>query len=201
MKGRVEIIARETCHEGFLRLERCRLRHELYAGGMSGDIVREVVERGHAVVVMLYDPLRDCLVMVEQFRAGALHDARGAWLIEFVAGMVEHGEGEEEVARRECMEEAGLVVSGLERIACYYPSPGACTETVSIYCGRVDARGAGGLHGLADEHEDIRVQVLSYEEAIRMLEGVRLRSAAPIIALQWLALNREALRARWLGPQ
>ena len=198
MKYRV--LARETLHGGFLRVERWRLRHDLYAGGETGEVVRELVERGHAVVVMPYDPRLDAVVMIEQFRIGATVLAEGPWLLEFVAGMVEPGERVEDVARRESIEEAGLHLRELLPVAEYLPSAGGCSETVTILCGCCDASGAAGIHGLAEEHEDIRVSVVECERAFSLVDDRRLRSAAPIIALEWLrrrpAALREATRSR-----
>lgn len=191
------MLARETVYRGFLRVERWRLRHELFGGGESAEMVRELVERGHAVVVMPYDPLRDEVVMIEQFRVGASELADGPWLLEFVAGMVEPGESSVEVAVREAREEAGLELGELLPVAEYLPSAGACSETVSIFCARCDASGAGGVHGLRDEHEDIRVHRVPVANAFELLDGRRLRSAAPIIALEWLRRRREDLRGRW----
>ena len=195
MKYRV--VARETVYEGFLRVQRWRLRHDLFAGGESGEMVRELVERGHAVVVMPYDARLDAVVMIEQFRIGASVLPEGPWLLEFIAGMVEPGESRETVACREAREEAGLELGELLPVAEYLPSAGACSETVSIFCARCDASRAGGVHGLAEEHEDIRVQRLSAEQAFALLDEQRLRSAAPIIALEWLRRRRDDLRRRW----
>ena len=195
MKYRV--LGREPLYRGFLGVDRVRLRHELYAGGESEEVVRELVERGHAVVVMPYDPVADAVVMIEQFRVGAMGLAGGPWLLEFVAGMIEPGEQVAEVARREAMEEAGLRLGALEPVAEYLPSAGACSETISIYCGRCDAAGAGGVHGLDSEHEDILVRVLPAGDAIALVDRRELRSAAPIIALEWLRRERARLLREW----
>ena len=195
----VDVLEKETVYQGFFRLDRYRLRHTLFAGGWTSPLVRECLERGHAVAVLPYDPVLDAVVMVEQFRIGALEAPHGAWLLEIVAGMIEHGESEEEVAIREAEEEAGCVVTDLFPLYDYHLSVGGSSERLKLFCGRVDASEAGGIYGLPEEHEDIRVQVFSTDEALRMLAADELHSATPIIALQWLALNRDELRARWLG--
>jgi ADP-ribose pyrophosphatase len=195
--GRVAIETRETCHDGFFRLERIRLRHGLFGGGSSPPLTRELFERGHAVAVLPYDPVRDAVVLIEQFRVGALERPGGPWLTEIVAGIIDPGEAPEAVARREAGEEAGLEVAALESIGRVYLSPGGSSETVRLYCGQVDAGAAGGIHGLADEGEDIRVEVASFDDALARVADGRIDSAAPVIALQWLALNRERLRRRW----
>lgn len=195
----VDIISRDTPFRGFFRIDRYRLRHRLYAGGWSKQIEREVFERGHAVGVLLYDPVLDRVVLVEQFRIGSFAAGRTGWVLEVVAGMIGEDEAPEEVARRETLEEAGCEIGELIEIAQYQPSSGASTETMRLYCARVDAGGAGGIHGLPAEGEDIRVVAMPSEEAIGLLETGGAGNATLIIALYWLAKHRDALRARWNG--
>lgn len=193
----VEVQEHEVCYQGFFRLERYRLRHRLYEGGMSPLLTRELFERGHAAAVLPYDPLRDEVVLLEQFRIGALQAPGGPWLLEIVAGIIEPGESAVEVVERELQEEAGCGLQALEPICEYLVSPGGTSERISLYCARVDSRGLGGIHGLAEEGEDIRVSVVSYAEALDWLAQGRINSASPIIALQWLQLQRERLRRQW----
>lgn len=193
----VQLLDKQVCYEGFFRIERYRLRHRLYDGAMSAPLVRELFERGHAAAVLPYDPVLDRIVLLEQFRIGALTAPGGAWLLEIVAGIIEPGESAEEVVRRELHEEAGCTLLGLEPICEYMVSPGGTSERISLFCGRVDARGVGGIHGLAEEGEDIKVASVDFDEAVALLNAGRLDSASPIIALQWLVLNRDRLRQRW----
>ena len=144
-----------------------------------------------------YDPQRDCVVLIEQFRIGALDKSANPWLIELVAGLIDKDEQPEEVARREAVEEAGLELAELWPLTQYYPSPGGSDERVHLYVGRCDSLGAGGVHGLEEEGEDIRVLVWSLDEALAALDDGRIDNAASIIALQWLALNRDKVRERW----
>ena len=88
----VEIIEKTVCYEGFFRIERYRLKHRLYNGSWSGEIVRELFERGHAAAVLPYDPVRDEVVLIEQFRVGALAAPGGPWLMEIVAGVIDGDE-------------------------------------------------------------------------------------------------------------
>jgi ADP-ribose pyrophosphatase len=194
---RVEIVARETVFDGYFQVDRYRLRHRKFEGGWTSVLTREIFERGHAAAVLPYDPLADKVVLIEQFRAGALAAGREPWLIEIVAGILGPGETPEELVRREAIEEAGCEVTTLEPIADILPSPGGSSETLKIYCGRVDSRGLGGVHGLDDEGEDIRVMVCSAEEALALVAQGRVGNACALVALQWLALNRESLRRRW----
>lgn len=193
----VEVVEREACFRGFYQLDRLHLRHRLFAGDMGKLISRELFVRHDAVCVLPYDPQRDCVVLIEQFRVGALDKSLNPWLIELVAGLIDKDEQPEEVARREAVEEAGLELAELWPLTQYYPSPGGSDERVHLYVGRCDSRGAGGVHGLEEEGEDIRVLVWSLDEALAALDDGRIDNAASIIALQWLALNRDKVRERW----
>lgn len=193
----IALISRETPYQGYFRIDRYTMRHPLFAGGMTDDVVREVFERGHAAALLPYDPLHDSVVLIEQFRVGAYAADEEPWLIEIVAGIIETGESPEDVARREAMEEAGLHVTDLVPFGNIFVSPGGSTETVTIYCGRCDTSDAGGIHGLDEEDEDIRVIVRPFAAAMTDLENGLIRSAPAVIALQWLALNRDSLRRRW----
>jgi ADP-ribose pyrophosphatase len=197
MDYQIEILDSHTGYDGFFELKRFRLRHSLFTGGWSAEIERERIERLQAASVLLYDPSLDQVVMIEQFRIGALEQGQGAWLLETVGGLIESGEGAEEVARRETREEAGCILLDLVPICDFYVSPGTATERIHLYCGRVDSSQAGGVFGIEEEGEDIRVEVLPAERVIGELYGGRINSTSAIIAVQWLAMHREQLRRRW----
>lgn len=193
MKYRWRLDEHQVLFEKYFRLDEYRVAHELFGGGFSQEITREIFERGVVVAVLPFDPLRRKVVLIEQFRAGAIGDAETPWLIECVAGVIESGESDEDVARRECVEEAGCSIHQLEVISRYYVSPGGTSEHCSLFCGLVDSDGVGGIHGLEHENEDIRVFVVDCEEAYAMVGDGRIRSSATIIALQWLQLNEARL--------
>ncbi|MBA1193504.1 NUDIX domain-containing protein [Pseudomonas entomophila] len=197
MPRTVEIVKRDTCYQGFYRLDKVHLRHELFAGGLGREISRELFVRHDAVCVLPYDPQRDEVVLIEQFRVGALDKTQNPWLIELVAGLIDKDEQPEEVAHREAEEEAGLTFSALWPMTRYFPSPGGSDEFVHLFLGRCDSEGAGGLHGLEAEGEDIRVKVWSFEDALQAVRDGRIANAASIIAIQWLALNRDEVRGLW----
>ena len=193
----VQILQREQCFSGFYRLERLQLRHRLFSGEMGAQIERELFVRHDAVCVLPYDPRRDEVVLIEQFRTGALDKADNPWLIELVAGLIDKDEQPEEVARREAMEEAGLEIGALWPVCRYFPSPGGSNEQVHLYVGRCDSEGAEGIFGLPEEGEDIKVHVWSVERALAAVRDGKIDNAASIIALQWLALNRDEVRGAW----
>jgi ADP-ribose pyrophosphatase len=195
----LRIVAHEVAFRRHLRLDVFRFQHRLYSGEWSGERVHDVVRRGAAVAVLLYDPDREAVVLVEQFRLPPLLAGYSPWVVEVVAGLVDHAdESEEEVARRETIEEAGVQPVGeLIPIQRYVPMPGNSDETIMLFCGRVDASGARGVHGLADEHEDIRVVVKTMAELEAMLDSGQIETGHTLICLYWLFRHRDQLRQRW----
>ncbi len=194
---RIEVLERSTPFQGYFRVDKYRLRHRRFGGGWTEEMTREIFERGHAASVLPYDPDRDAVVLLEQFRAGALAAGMEPWLTEVVAGIIEPGEDTAEVVRREAVEEAGCEIGALEPMGKVLLSPGGCSETLTMFCGRVDSRGIGGIHGLDHEHEDIRAFALPAEEALQNLVAGVYVNAPLILSLQWLALNRVRLRQAW----
>jgi ADP-ribose pyrophosphatase len=195
----LRIVAHEVAFRRHLRLDVFRFQNRLYSGEWSGERVHDVVRRGAAVAVVLYDPDREAVVLVEQFRLPPLLAGYSPWVVEVVAGLVDHAdESEEEVGRRETIEEAGIQPVGeLIPIQRYVPMPGSSDETVMLFCGRVDASGASGVHGLADEHEDIRVVVKPMAELEAMLDAGQIETGHTLICLYWLFRHRDQLRQRW----
>jgi ADP-ribose pyrophosphatase len=194
-----QILSQETLYRGFLRIERFHLRHTLFAGGWSKPFSRELLMRGPAAAVLLYDPDRDVLVLVEQFRMGPMAAGQPAWMIEIAAGIVEHGLSPEETARREAMEEAGCEAQDLFHVLDYFPSPGGSDESVGLFCARVDSGPVGGIHGLAEENEDIRVMAVPAATALEWVDLGHINNAITLVALLWFARHRETLRRRWQG--
>ncbi len=201
----VEIIEKDRSYDGYFRIKTYTLRHRLYQGGWGPEISREIFERGHAVALLPYDPVRDEVVLIEQFRCGAYaaldSDWFGAddspWLLEAVAGIVETGETAEDVAYREAVEETGTPVTDLRPVCRYLVSPGGTSESVFVFVGRTDTSRIDGVHGLAHEGEDIKPFAIPADDAFAAIASGRIINAMTIIALQWLQLNRETLRTDW----
>ena len=196
-KETAELVRHEVAFQGYFRVVRYFFRHTLHDGGMSDVISREVFERGQAGAVLLYDPRRDEVVLIRQFRAGAYVAGHHPWTWEAVAGIIEKDETAETMIRREVVEEAGLTVGELLPIQNVMLTPGACSETCQIFLGRIDTSNAGGVFGLASEGEDILVKVMSFADAYVLLERNEIDNAVGVIALQWLALHRDEVRKRW----
>ncbi|EGR1750113.1 TPA: ADP-ribose diphosphatase [Vibrio parahaemolyticus] len=196
----VEIISKESVFEGFFKMVKYRFKHKLFAGGWSDVVEREMFERGHAAAMLPYDPKTDQVVIIEQIRIGALEHEH-PWQLEIVAGMIDRAESAEEMIRREAEEEAGITVGRVASVTSYYPSSGGCSEKLDVFVGEVDASKAHGIHGLDYEDEDIRVHVLSREQAYQWVKDGIFENGASIIALQWLQLNHQELRSQWGYPQ
>ena len=201
MRDDVEIAERTTPFLGFFRIDRYTLRHRRHDGGWTAPMTREIFERGHAVAVLLYDPDRDAVGLIEQFRPGAFAAGWDPWLIEVVAGIIDDDASPDQVAIREAREEAGVAIDGLIPVYRYLNSPGGSSESMQLFCARVDSSQLSGIHGLAEEGEDIRVFALPAAEAIDWVASGRVANSTAIIALQWLALNRQRLRSLWSENQ
>ncbi len=200
MPRKFTIHRRETLFQGYFRMERLHISHDKFSGGTVGPFTREVMERGHAVVVLPYDPVSDMVILIEQFRAGAmLAGDPQPWLIESVAGIIDAGEAPEQVARREAMEEAGCVISDLVHIQDCYSTPGCMSEQAKLYVGHATIETGSGVYGIDHEHEDIRTHAIPADEAFDWLLAGKIRSAMAVIVVQWLMLNRDELRERWLA--
>lgn len=186
-----ELQQRDTVYDGFFRVDEITLRHRLYEGGWGQPIKRELLMRQPAVAVLPYDRQHNCIALVEQFRIGATKDRASPWCLELIAGIadVEH-ESLDYLARREAQEEANLTLGELEPITTYLPSPGGCDERLHLFASECDLSNAGGIHGLPEEGENIRLVTHPLDDIPALLQSGRVDNAASIIALQWLMLKR-----------
>ncbi|WP_430875359.1 ADP-ribose diphosphatase [Gilliamella sp. G0441] len=191
-------LTKRVLYKGFFSLLEYRFQYRKFDGTKSELVSREILERGHAVVLLAYDSKRDQIVMIEQIRIAAIETQNSPWLLELIAGMMDHdNESCEDVARREAIEEAGITIGRCKPVISYLASPGGLTEKLHILVGEVDSSTAKGIHGLAEENEDIKVHVISREQAYRWVQEGVINNAASIIAIQWLQLNYALLQKEW----
>jgi nudix-type nucleoside diphosphatase (YffH/AdpP family) len=194
--GDVAVVARREPYANYFSVEEFDLRHRRFDGGDSGPMTRAAFVSGDAATVLPYDPRRDRVLLVEQFRTGPF--ARGdanPWLLEAIAGRIDAGETPEDAARREAEEEAGIALGALLPVAQYYPSPGAKTEFLYSFVALADLPDdAAGLGGMADEHEDIRAHLLSFEALMRVIETPDAANGPLILTALWMAARRDGLR-------
>ena len=196
----IEILGEQTLYEGFFTLKRIQFKHKLFAGGESVVVTRELLIKGAASAVIAYDPKEDSVILVEQVRIGAAYHPEShhsPWLLELIAGMVEKGEKPEEVALRESEEEAGIQVKNLTHCLSVWDSPGGTVERIHLFVGEVDSSQAKGIHGLAEENEDIRVHVVKREQAYQWMCEGKIDNGITVIGLQWLQLNYAQLQQSW----
>lgn len=192
-----DVLERREVYRGFFRLEVLKLTHRLFGGGRSPTVTREVFHQRRAVTVLPYDPVRDEVMLIEQFRAGALHVCDTPWILEAPAGMVEPGETMEAVARREVLEECGVTLGRLDYAHDYLSSPGCTTERVSVFIGEATGPLEGGIHGRPEEAEDIRARAFPVDEAFGLVRSGRITAITGIVTLQHLMLERDRLRREW----
>ena len=188
-----ELLSEDTAYDGFNSIEILNFKYRKFNGGQSNVIERELFRRKSYVGVLLYDPKRQEVILIEQFRIGPMVNNEHPWLLEIVAGMVDDEENNEQAVMREAIEEANCTITKLIPIDQYYLTPGSSNETLTLYCGITDTSKAGGIYGLATEDEDIKVHVISFDAVISMLKNNEIKNASTIIAVQWLALNYHIL--------
>ena len=208
-KEDVDILSDETVYSGFFTVGKLRLRHKLFSGGWSQPIEREIFMRGDAVAAVIYDPTSDLVGLIQQFRIGALANASNKlhaqhegspWLLEVVAGMRKSSETAEQTILQELEEEADVKPQRLEYICQYYSSPGGASEKVTLFCALASLEKAGGIYGLTDENEDIKMVTYHADEIFQQLYD-DIGNAATLISLQWLQANRQRLQREYIKPQ
>lgn len=190
----VKILKKDVLHEGFCRIERYTLQNKMFDGSWTKPYTREFMAKPKAAVALPYDPVLDKVILIEQFRVGALFQKQSPWLLELVAGIMDkEGESFEDLIKRELWEEAGLEALELTHICDYLTSPGGTSEEVRLFYAKVDATRAPKYCGLKHENEDIKIHVVSSQEAFDLMHKGVIHNAAAIIALQWLSLRKSQL--------
>jgi ADP-ribose pyrophosphatase len=196
----VSVQSIETRYQGFFKMNEYSLQHRLFSGEKSEVFTREIFERGDAVVVMPYDIKQDKVLLIEQFRPGAIRGDDSPWLLEFIAGMFDENESPIEVAIREAKEETDISLNenDLVPIMQYLSSPGGMSERIHLYFAHFDSENvnSGEVHGLPEENEDILLHVVSRNCALDLLSQGKITNAATIIGLQWLAMNYQSLATK-----
>lgn len=199
--GDVEEVRRIQPYAHYFAVEEYDVRFRRFDGSMSEVVNRGVFISGDAVTVLPYDPVRDRVLLVEQWRAGPWgRDDPQPWLLEPIAGRIDPGEPPEETARREAVEEADLTIGALHLASAFYPSPGAKAEFVYAYVGMADLPDdAAGVFGLEGEAEDIRGHLIPFADLMDRIGRGEIQSAPLLITAYWLASQRDRLRGAVTG--
>ncbi len=191
----VSVLHQEKGYDGFLAIEKLTLTHKTHSGDQTAPLVREAMTRRPVVAVLPYDPKRDQIVLIQQFRIGPFLHTGPLFPVEIIAGIIDPEDKSADITvRREAREEANLELTDIKCIHKLYPSPGGCSEHLSLYVGLCDASSVDGVYGVAHENEDILAAAVSYDTAQDLIASGMICDAASLLALSWLALHREALR-------
>lgn len=197
LSGDVDVKQHREVYAHFFSVEEYDLRFRRFDGSFSPVVNRAAFISGDAATVLPYDPKRDRVLLIEQFRAGCF--ARGdknPWSLEAIAGRIDAGETPEDAARREAVEEAGLTLSALEKVSQYYASPGAKSEYLYSYVAVVDLPDdAAGVFGMEGEAEDIRGHLIERAELQRLIATGEIGNAPLVLSALWLELNYRRLQA------
>ncbi|MEL6645572.1 MAG: NUDIX domain-containing protein [Pseudomonadota bacterium] len=191
----IDMITERRPHTGYFSVSMDDLRFPRFDGTQSAVIRREAFLMGDATTVLPYDPVRDRVLLIEQFRYGVhMRGDPRPWCLEPIAGRIDPGETPEQAIRREAQEEAGLTLGALYPCGNSYPSPGAVTEFLYSFVGIADLPDtAAGLGGLLTEQEDIRAHVLPFDRMMEMTRTGEIAATPLLMTAYWLALNRAAL--------
>lgn len=193
----VEVIETKEVYSGFFRLFKVLLRYRRYDGQMSGPVTLEALERGEGVAVILYDPVRDSVGLVQQFRIGAhLRENRG-WVTELAAGSCQGQADVKMVAMKEVREETGWIPSSIEHVHTFYISPSGTTERIHLFLGIFDSRIPPSSAGVREEEEDVRAICLPFSQVLAMMENKEFNSAIALLGMQWLHSHRPQLQQRF----
>ena len=195
---KVRQIKLEVPYAGYCLIEEHAIAHQRFDHALSAPIERTIVAAGDAAAVLPYDPVRGEVLLIEQFRV-TLH-ARGAaraWPMEIIAGRIDDSGSPEDTARREALEEAGIEVRRMRKVAGYFPSPGVLADRVTVFVGEADLGDAGGVFGLDAEGEEIRTFVLKLETALAAVRAGEIDTGQALLALLWLDAHRAELDAAW----
>ncbi|WP_054005055.1 NUDIX domain-containing protein [Cypionkella psychrotolerans] len=194
--GDVSVAALREPYARFFAMEEIDVSFRRFDGSMSPQVTRAGFIGCDAVTVLPYDPLRDRVLVVDQFRAGPyLRGDPQPWQIEAIAGRIDPGETPVEAARREAVEEAGLVLTDLLPVASYYPTPGCSAEFLYSFVALTDLPDtAAGVFGVEGEAEDIRGHLISFDRLMALVASGEISNAPTVLTAFWLAQNRDRLR-------
>ncbi len=189
MKLKYKIINKKNLYSGFFGLNKYEFIHEKHNGDWTNKIDREIFTGAHVSTLLPYDPLKEEIILIQQFRAGVLSRYDEDYLYEIVAGIIDEGENPEETARRECFEETGCKVKKIIPIQSYFPAPGSSESYYHLYLGEIDTFEGKRIRGLHSENEDILVKSFKVEVLRNMLREKQIINGLTLIALQWFFLE------------
>lgn len=195
--GDVEVSANCRPYSNFFTMEEETLSFRQFSGEMSDRVDRAAFVGSDAVIVLPYDPRRDRVMLIEQFRMGPhMRGDPHPWTLEAIAGRIDAGETAAQSAHREALEEAGVKIDQLLPLPPHYPSPGSSTEFFYPYLAICDLPdSAAGVGGLENEAEDIRSHVISFDHLMALIDDGEAGGGPLVLCALWLSRHREQIRA------
>jgi nudix-type nucleoside diphosphatase (YffH/AdpP family) len=182
-------------YTNFFSIQELDIQVRTYDGAMGPVLERAAFFVGEAAIVLPYDPVLDVVLLTEQFRYPVFATGdRDPWVKEPVSGLVEPGETAQDAARRETVEEAGVDLSDLHPVGGAYSSTGSSTEFVYMFLGIADLSDTDGSGGVEAENEDIRTEVISYDDLMQRVDAGQFRDLPLVTISLWLARHRDRLR-------
>ena len=189
MKLKYKIINKKNLYSGFFSLNKYEFIHKKHNGEWTSNVEREVFSGAHVSSLLPYDPIKKEIILIQQFRAGALSRYDENYLLEIVAGIVDEGENPEQTAIRECFEETGCEVKKIHPIQSYFPAPGSSESYYHLYLGEIQTFDGERIKGLEKENEDILVKSFKIDEVRQMLKEKKIMNGLTLVALQWFFLE------------
>ena len=189
MNTKFKIINKKNIHSGFFKMNEVTLKYKKYNGSWSNEIKRELFGGAQVSAVLPYDPKKNEIVLIQQFRPGTISKNYNNYLYEIVAGIIDDGESPETAAKRECLEETGCKVKKLTPIQGYFPAPGSSESFYNLYLAEIETFKGERIMGLENENEDIFVKSYKISDVKEKLEAGKIINGLTLIALQWFFLN------------
>ncbi|MEE9428816.1 MAG: NUDIX domain-containing protein [Paracoccaceae bacterium] len=193
---RIRTLDKRVPYKNYFSVEEHDIQVPRFDGSLSNVMTRAIFVSGDAVSVLPYDPVRDRVMLIEQFRFGPhIRGDQNPWKLEAIAGRIDKGETPEQTVHRETAEETGITIQKLLPAIANYPAPGAVAEYMYSFVGLTDLPdNVVGVSGLDSEDEDIKSYLFSFDQAMGFLADGRVDTGPLVNSLLWLALHRDSIR-------
>ena len=189
MKPKFKITNKKNLYKGFFELNELNFIHKKHDQTWSRKIKREIFGGAQVSSLLPYDPIKKEIILIQQFRAGAILRYNKDYLYEIVAGIIGKNENPEDTAIRECFEETGCKVKKIIPIQSYFPAPGSSESFYHLFLGEIESFKGQRIKGMNTEDEDILVSSFSVNKVKKMLDNKTIQNGLTLIALQWFFLN------------
>ena len=189
MTTKFKILSKKNLYDGFFKMNEVKIKYRKYDGNWSNEVTRELFGGAQVSAVLPYDPIKNEIILLQQFRAGTISKKYDNYLFEIVAGIIDKGETPEQAAIRECLEETGCHVKKLTPIQSYFPAPGSSESFYHLFLGEIKTFEGTRIMGIESENEDIKVESFDVDEVKEKLNNKEILNGLTLIALQWFFLN------------